>query len=294
MTLDRLIFSSFDKARRREIYHRLGRIVRRHRSRELLPLDEVKHRLRLFDQTYLGIIPIPVGRILGSTTRTSDFDGDFLPRRAEIRDRWRNIERAFPFGEFPPIVAYKVGETYFIEDGHHRVAVAKQMGVEYIDAEVTELHARFELPEDLDIGQVIHTEQRQLFLEESGLARACPEAGIELTRPHGYRELLDTLKAHGFHVMMQRNEVLPLEEIARNWYDTVYLPAVGTIRSEGLLEAFPHATEGDLFLWVYERRRHLFPELGGLTLEDVVRRESRERPAGPGRRSRPGPRETDS
>jgi hypothetical protein len=290
--LDRFIFSTFDRARRREIYRQLGRIVRRSGPRELLELDEVRRRLRLFDQTYVGIIPIPVNNIIGSTERNTAFDRDFLPLRADVRERWREIELAFPDGEFPPIAAYKVGDSYFIEDGHHRVAIAKQMGIEYIDAEVTELRARYEIPEGLDIGEIIHAEQRRLFLEESGLDRACPEARIELTRPDGYVELLDTVKVHGYHMMFKRGEVVSTEEIARNWYEHEYVPAVDAIRSEALHEAFPHCTDGDLFLWAYERRRRLFPELGSLSLEDVARREGRERSRPSGRKGRRNPRRT--
>jgi hypothetical protein len=33
-----------------------------------------------------------------------------------------------------------VGESYFVEDGNHRVSVARYQGVEWIDAEVTVLH----------------------------------------------------------------------------------------------------------------------------------------------------------
>ena len=37
---------------------------------------------------------------------------------------------------------YKVGESYFVLDGNHRVSVTRYQGVEMIDAEVTEFHAR--------------------------------------------------------------------------------------------------------------------------------------------------------
>ena len=68
--------------------------------------------------------------------------------------------------------------------------------------------------------------------------------------------------------MQERGDVLPVEEIAADWYDRVYLPAVEAIRNEGLV---PHATEADLFLCVYERQRELFPERGGLGWEEAAR-----------------------
>jgi hypothetical protein len=71
--------------------------------------------------------------------------------------------------------------------------------------------------------------------------------------------------------MMQRGEVLTPEEIAADWYDRVYLPTVEAIKREGLWELFPEATKADLFLWVTQRRRELFPERGGMETEEAVR-----------------------
>ena len=36
---------------------------------------------------------------------------------------------------------YKIGDSYFVADGNHRVSVARYHDVEWIDAEVTEFHA---------------------------------------------------------------------------------------------------------------------------------------------------------
>ena len=268
--------STFEKARRKEAYRRFGRIVTGEGDRSLLTLDEVSDRLRMFEQRYVGIRPIPVDKIVGTVGRTSDFDRDFLPLRRETRERWTRIERAYPEGGFPPIIVYKLQDSYFVVDGHHRVAIAKQKKIDFIDAEVTELLTRYPIPPGADIGRIIYASQQQFFMEESGLDRARPEASIVFTRPHGFVELLELVKLHGFHVMMERNQVLPMEEISGDWYDRVYLPTISAIRSERLLEAFKSATEADLFLWVWQRRRSLFPERGGMSLEDAVRSASAE------------------
>jgi phosphopantetheinyl transferase len=67
-----------------------------------------------------------------------------------------------------------------------------------------------------------------------------------------------------------------MEEIAQDWYDRVYLPTVMKIQEERLQEAFPRTTEADLFLYVWQRRRAIFPETGGMSLEDTVHSLSRE------------------
>ena len=40
-----------------------------------------------------------------------------------------------------PVVLYKLGERFFVVDGNHRVSVARYQGVEWIEAEVTQLYA---------------------------------------------------------------------------------------------------------------------------------------------------------
>ncbi|MGH3014917.1 MAG: chromosome partitioning protein ParB, partial [Gaiellaceae bacterium] len=130
--------TTFERARRRSAYARLARIVGRGGSRDLLPLDQAIERLRPFTRRYVGIRPIPVAQIVGTDSRGSDFDRDFLPRRPDVRERWRRVEQAFPDSGFPPIVAYQLGDAYFVIDGHHRVAIARRRRMETIDAEVTE------------------------------------------------------------------------------------------------------------------------------------------------------------
>jgi ParB/Sulfiredoxin domain len=100
----------------------------------LLPLDEVTDRLRILGQHYVGVMAIPVASIIGSVDRSVDFDRLFRPRRQPLRDRLRALRRVFPDGVMPPIVAYEVGGMYFVVDGHHRVALAQQLEMEYVDA----------------------------------------------------------------------------------------------------------------------------------------------------------------
>jgi hypothetical protein len=263
--------STFEKAQRKKTIRRLTDIVKREDTAELLSLGDVQKRLGIFEQSYLGIQPIPVKRIVGTVERDRDFDRDFLPRRPELETRWKRVEQLFPGGDFPPIVVYQVGDAYFVVDGHHRVAIARQRGMETIDAEVTRLRTAVRFPADADVGRIILAEQERMFMQESGLERARPEARIEFSRPPGYIELLEHVKLHGFNLMSGRGEVLPMEEVAADWYDHVYLPAIEAIRNESLQDLLPRATEADLFLCVYQRRRAVFPERGGLTFEESVR-----------------------
>jgi ParB/Sulfiredoxin domain len=103
-------------------------------EQSLLPLAEVTGRLRFRGQHHVGLTPIPVDRIIGSLDRSVDFDRLFQPRHLTLRTRLRALRQAFPDGGFPPITVYEMGGLYFVADGHHRVALAHQLGMEYVDA----------------------------------------------------------------------------------------------------------------------------------------------------------------
>jgi hypothetical protein len=262
--------STFPTARRKKVLRRVGDALAQRDTQELLPLDVVTKRLRLFEQSHIGVRPIPVAQIVGTTDRTLDYDREFLPRRRNMGERWRRVE-SLSSDAYPPITVYQVEEAYFVVDGHHRVAIAKQRGMEFIDAEVTRLKTRFRLPPDADIRHIIHHEQEGLFMEGSGLGRSRPEARIRFSRPDGYLELLEHIKIHGYHLMMERGEVIPPEGVAAHWYDEVYLPGLDAIRAEGLVEACGGAPEGDLYLWVHQRRRQILPESGLKTFQEDAR-----------------------
>ncbi len=268
--------SSFSKAQRKETYRRLGRVVRGSPSTPLLSFNELRVRLHLLQQSYAGLHTIEVARIVGTVDRSDDFDRDFLPRTPQTRERWERLERAFPTLGFPPISVYQVNDVYFVIDGNHRVALAKQKGAEFIDAEVTRIHTDIEIDENIDFEKMFYLEQARRFMQQSGLERSRPMARIDVTRPQGFVELLDVVKAHGYDLMMERGEMLQRHEIAADWYDRVYLPAVESIRWERLLEIEPGSTEGDLFLWVLQRRREHDPQQGQQSLEDAARQAARD------------------
>jgi hypothetical protein len=264
--------STFWKARRREAYQRLAQIAGGNAARPLLSLDEVSRRLRAFEQTYVGIRPIRIADVVGTLGRDDDFDANFLPKRSKIMERWQKVEERYPDSDFPPIVVYELDGRFFVVDGHHRVAIARSRGTEFIDAEITQLRSRVPLPPDADLGAIIMAEQEQRFMEESGLERARPESRITFTRPQGYIELLEHIKIHGFHLMMDRGAACSMQEIAGDWYDRVYLPTLEAIERARLRDLWPRATDADLFLWVGQRRRELFPEIAeDLDIDGTVR-----------------------
>ncbi|HET9911080.1 MAG TPA: ParB/RepB/Spo0J family partition protein [Anaerolineales bacterium] len=86
----------------------------------------------------IGVKDIPVEQVVGTLNRDSDFDHKFRPLKSHLRDRWVNAHLALENGGWDPIVVHKIGEQYYVEDGHHRVSVARSLGMAFIEAKVWE------------------------------------------------------------------------------------------------------------------------------------------------------------
>jgi hypothetical protein len=132
----------FANARRKAFLRRVVAFLRREpRSDELLSFERVRRELGTAGQAYLGMQSVPISKIVGSVGRHGDFDGAFLPSKGHLRERWQRINRMWRQGAgLPPVRLYKIGDAYFVSDGHHRVSVASYHGIGWIDARVTEFY----------------------------------------------------------------------------------------------------------------------------------------------------------
>ena len=144
ISIEEKVDADFTRVRHKAFLHSLkGRLHNDRSSRYLLSFEEARKAIGALNKVRIGRRVVPVERIVGSVGRYGEFDRAFLPARAGVAGRWKRIDRAFHRGvELPPVVLYKIGDDYFVEDGNHRVSVARYQGVEWIDAEVTELHPR--------------------------------------------------------------------------------------------------------------------------------------------------------
>jgi hypothetical protein len=72
---------------------------------------------------------VPLAAIVGSTARQDDFDADFTLVNRALEARHRHVAEQFERGRFPPpLDLVRLGELYFVRDGHHRVSVARTLG----------------------------------------------------------------------------------------------------------------------------------------------------------------------
>ncbi|MFQ5399580.1 MAG: hypothetical protein ACE5E7_08275 [Anaerolineae bacterium] len=112
-------------------------------ANKLTPLPEVvENAAGQPESHYLGRQTVSLSVIRGSSNsgRTIDFDANFCPRHTNTKQRWFSIATARKLGKgLPPVRLIQHGNTYFVEDGHHRISVALALGDSEIEAAVTRL-----------------------------------------------------------------------------------------------------------------------------------------------------------
>lgn len=108
------------------------------RSSQMLDLAGIEASRGITGRHYAGTRVVPIQQIQGSEGRYRDFDRHFNPLRPHLKERWQKMALAWLTGvTLPPVKLIQVGDTYFVEDGHHRISVARALGQTDIDAEVT-------------------------------------------------------------------------------------------------------------------------------------------------------------
>lgn len=108
------------------------------RQHHLYDLAEAAPPGSIKSRHYIGLRNVPIQQIQGSEGRAGDFTRDFRPLRKHTQQRWQNIATLFALGYgLPPVELIRVGDIYFVRDGHHRISVAKARGVTEIEALVT-------------------------------------------------------------------------------------------------------------------------------------------------------------
>lgn len=254
--------SDFEKARRRANLEQLyGRLTQK--PADLLSYSEVLGKLRTDSTSARGLQDIPLAAIIGTVGRYGDFTRTFLPAKDSGRQRWVNIMvAAHGFTGLPPIEVYKIGEAYFVKDGHHRVSVARQLDIESIQAYVTEIKTTVTLTPESDMNDILLQVEYNNFRERTRIAEILPEAQLSMSVPGAYEQLEQHIEVHRYFMGIEQQENISWEEALSHWYHTVYRPVEESIFANDILEQFPDRSPADLYLWIMENRSHLEDELG--------------------------------
>lgn len=236
----------------------------RGRENRLLAFEEVRKLLKLdstSNKKYLTEIPLEA--IVGSVNRYQDFTRDFLPKKDSTSERWARISQALLLNEsLPPIDVFKVGDIYFVNDGNHRVSVARQMGNKVIHAYVTEIKTRVPIQPDEQIEDLIIKAELADFLDQTRLDISRPDADFTASAPEAYEKLLEHIAVHHYYLNINHKRAVPSEEAIPHWYDHHFLPTTQIIQESGLPREFPNKTLVDLYVWLLEHKIMLENWLG--------------------------------
>lgn len=229
----------FNRARRRQALSRLRHALMR-RSGAVLRYEDVVAAAGYVDEVDVGLRVIRLDDVVGTVDRERDFDRSFRPTSGRSRARWERIAVAYRSGQsLPPIRVRRVGDMVFVIDGHHRVSAARALGLDTLDARVTEVRTRVEpATSEFDL----NTHER-LFAERVPLSRE-RHARIRLGSEDRFATFAEGVEAWGFRLMQAEDRFIGRAEVARRWFDEVYAPAVELLREadlvgrEGETEAF--------------------------------------------------------
>jgi hypothetical protein len=249
--------TDFERARHRAFRNELLSYFSR-RPNELISFHDVRSRYKPDQESYRGMQEVPVRQIVGSVDRFRDFDRAFLPRHARSAGRWQNVDRAYRQDvRLPPVQLYKVGDIYFVKDGNHRVSVAREHGVEFIDAEVIESHVRVPIDASMSPFELLMQVEYAEFLRLTNLDRLRPEHDIRPSALGRYDELWDHILLRQLEMSEAEGHEVPIKEAVTSWYDDIYQPIVQIARQRGVLQRFPDRSEADVYLWVMAHREDL-------------------------------------
>ena len=178
----------------------------------LLELDELQRLLGLNERAHLGTRAIPVAAIVGTVGRCCDFDRCFHPLRPALRESTAAVRATFADGAVPAIDVFKVGDAYFVSDGHKRVAAARAAGTELVDAQVTEIRSPYRIDAAVERDELLLTERERWFLREGGLAEARPSVRVTAGSAVAYAALLAPLPAGELFLVLAASERLALAD----------------------------------------------------------------------------------
>lgn len=234
-------------------------------SLDLLRFDEITTKMHATGQSSKGLKNIPVNAIVGSVNRDRDFDRNFLPLRDDDEHRWAKVKAAMTApasAGLPPIIVYKIGEVYFVLDGNHRVSIARQMGLDFIDAYVTEIKTNVQLSPDDSPDEIILKAEYSDFLETTKIDQVIPDAEFKLTFPGQYPLLIEHIRVHRHYMGLEQQREISWEEAVLHWFHHFYQPIVDIIRKQAFLIEFPEKTETDLYLWLLDHQSYMEKEIG--------------------------------
>jgi DNA-binding Lrp family transcriptional regulator/uncharacterized ParB-like nuclease family protein len=211
---------------------------------EIKSFKEDQQKEAAFDSRVRGVRSVPLERIVGSVGRYQDFDNRFRLKSGVPSERLQRIKTAYREGQvLPPVKLYQIKDAYYVLDGNHRIAAAKELGHDEIRAHIVEF-----IPSGESLRDILYRERSDFF------DRTRLNHEIRLSEVGQYANLLAQIEAHQAHLQRAADQSVALETAAQDWYKTIYRPLCAIIQRGGLLDAFGDRTLDDLYVYISQHQ----------------------------------------
>jgi hypothetical protein len=193
-----------------------------------------------FSERDMGMRPVPLKQVVGSVGRYQDFDSRFRLKKALPPERFQTIRSMLVQGRrIPPVKLFQIKNEFYVLDGNHRVAAAKELGREYIDAHIVEF-----LPSKNSLENILYRE-KVAFRDKTGLTDA-----IDLTEVGQYTYLINQITEHQDYLASSLDKPPLFKDAATDWYRSIYHPLMSIIEKSRLSDSFPGRTTSDLYTYI--------------------------------------------
>jgi hypothetical protein len=266
----------FDDARLHSIIDGIRALLAR-RSNSIIPFDVIRQRLGLTEESYQGLQSIPVDKIVGSENRHQDFSLGFRPKKNMSRQRWTKIDQAFrEMRNLPPIVVFEIGGLYFVRDGNHRVSVAKDQGVAFMDAEVSSIASGLALSPGMSTKQMLQSitaYERGRFYRATGLSLSLQDTQLRFGQDARYDVLTADIERHLQYLAEEEGIIATFTQAAESWLRQLFLPFCELATQMGALAPRRKILSADLYVWWVQYEKTVEREQSACSMpEDFIYR----------------------
>lgn len=176
---------------------------------------------------------VPLSAVVGSAARQADFDADFTLVNKELQARQRRVAESFAHGALPePLELVRLGELYFVKDGHHRVSVARSLGWDTLPAAVTRICTVAYAMCCLRAADLVSKAAERRFLQRIPLPDEVRRE-LWLDRPADWVRLTEAAQAWAHRRRGDTGDV-DAHDLACAWWEQEVLPVLRKLRDEGV------------------------------------------------------------
>ena len=209
-------------------------------TQEMKSFKEQQQAEAAYDSHDRGIRSVALDRIAGSVGRYKDFDNQFRLRQPASSERLQWIKNAMRQGRnLGPVKLYQIKNEFYVLDGNHRIAAAKELGQDEILAHIVEL-----VPTDNSLQSILYRERAE-FADRTKLP-----VEINVTEVSQYAHLMDQISEHKGFLLRAGERTVTFEDAALDWYKTIYRPLCSIINKGRLSDSFPERTIADLYAYI--------------------------------------------